>query len=234
MTNLKNDFSTALKAALAERKALGTNRFITYGVVLAAIATGVYIVLSILIAPSYEPAEQFTEGGTITALSSVYLAMAGAAALAGFYLLSDRPGIGKFFWLIAGLGLAFLSLDELVQIHERIDMIVSSTSIGAPETFRNWNDLVVILYGVGGLAIGLAFLPELLRIPRVLEMYATGFAFYLVHTVIDTVTTNPTPLTIICEESAKLMCVMMLLLASITAVTAMIDAYKRQLKYAAL
>jgi hypothetical protein len=234
MTNIKHTFSTALQAALAERKTQSANKFITYGAVLAAIATGAYIVLSILIAPSYELAEQFTEGGTITALSSVYLAMASAAALAGFYLLSDRPGIGKFFWLIAGLGLAFLSLDELVQIHERIDMIISSTSIGAPETFRNWNDLVVIFYGAGGLTIGLMFLPELLRLPRVLETYAIGFGFYLVHTVIDTITANPTPLTIICEESAKLMCVMMLLLASITALVAMIDSYKRQLRYAAL
>ena len=234
MMNLKQNFSAAMKAALAERSAAATNKLNTYGTALAAIATGAYIVLSILVTPSYEPAQQFTEGGTITALSAVYLAMAGSAALVGFYLLSDRPGVGKFFWLIAGLGLAFMSLDELVQIHERIDMIVTSSGVGKPETLRNWNDLVVILYGVVGLTIGLIFLPELLRFPRVLEMYATGFAFYLIHTVIDSVTTNPTPLSIICEESAKLLCVMMLLLASVTAVMAMIDGYKKQLKAAAV
>ncbi|NNE24294.1 MAG: hypothetical protein HKN11_16970 [Rhizobiales bacterium] len=223
MTDFKQKLFAALYRSLAERRTAKTNGLIIFGTVLAVIATGAYIVLSVLIAPPHMPSEQFAEGGTITALSSIYLAMAGAASLIGFYLLLDKPGIGKFFWLIAGLGLVFLSLDELVQIHERIDMIVSSTKIGKPEILRNWNDLVVMLYGAGGLIVGLLFLPELLRFPKVLETYATGFAFYVVHTVIDTVTTNPTPLSIICEESAKLMCVLMLLLASITSVLAIID-----------
>ena len=107
-------------------------------------------------------------------------------------------------WFVLALGFAFLSFDELLQFHERAGRLLKR--FGSSDPFRNWNDIIVILYGVVTLPILITMLPGLMRWRMVLEMFAIAFVFYGIHTFIDSTNEPPTTASIILEESAKLLC----------------------------
>jgi len=134
------------------------------------------------------------------------MAAAGAFSLSVFFMRSRNPGLGGWFWLLAAAGFLFLSLDELLQFHERFGVLVEASSVGAPDSFRNWNDVLVISYGLIWLTVLMAFLPEVLRYPRFAELVATGFVFGILHTAFDSMVLHSAE-KIIVEESDKLFCV---------------------------
>ncbi|NKB88767.1 MAG: hypothetical protein GKS06_11150 [Acidobacteria bacterium] len=174
------------------------------------IATGigctlVYIALAIWLRPGDRPVEYnfVSENGAVTAASALALAAAGAFALTTAAAVL-RSGMGAIWpWTLIAAGMSFLTIDEVAQIHERIG---SRIPLGTDDTaFRNWNDAVVIGYGFVALAIAALILPNLLRFPRVVELFAAAMAFYLIHTIVDSTQSPPTPVSIIVEESAKLL-----------------------------
>ncbi|GAA6155279.1 hypothetical protein NBRC116588_07520 [Pyruvatibacter sp. HU-CL02332] len=57
-----------------------------------------WIALSIVAAPADEPMFHFGESGAVTALSTVFMAMSSALALAVFYLRMDDWKSGACFW----------------------------------------------------------------------------------------------------------------------------------------
>ena len=79
----------------------------------------------------------------------------------------------------------------------------SATALsGSPAGFRNWNDVIVIGYGLAALPILIFFLPEILRYSRVPELFGAGLFLYLVHTTFDALQRRPADM--MWEESAKL------------------------------
>lgn len=197
--------------------------FFTGFVGLAVVGVLGYILVSIYFAPSDQPLYHFSEEGAITALSTVFLAMSSALALAVFYMRMDDWKVGGLFWLILAAGCAFLALDEQLMLHERSGTAIELSSIGATETFRNWNDVIVIGYGVVALAIAGLFGREILRCRAFALAFVVGFAFYAVHTGIDLIMPDSVGWKDIPEESAKLKSVLFLFLALCAQLLATVD-----------
>ena len=169
---------------------------------------GLYVVASLILVPTGEvPEFNFVdERGSITVLSAVFLAMGCAFA---FTSTSYSQTVStRLFWLGFCLALGFLSMDELLEFHERIGGYLDKQKVvtDATSSFRNSNDLVVIAYGAIALVVLMFFLPTALQYPRFLELFALAFSFYVIHTVIDSTQEPPTTVSIVFEETAKLLC----------------------------
>lgn len=171
------------------------------------------IAASVFIAPASKPLFHFGENGAITALSSVCLAMSSALAALVFYLRTKDWNFGSLFWLAMAAGCLFLSLDEQLMFHERGGHAIEATGIGKAEFFRNWNDLIVISYGFVALAIAAVFGREILNCRTFAILFAIGFAFYVIHTGIDSILPKSVAWKDIPEESSKLLSVFCLFLA---------------------
>jgi hypothetical protein len=154
------------------------------------------------------------ERGAVTARSAILLAMAAALSLASAFLARTQSRSHVILWVLFSSGFLFLSLDELLQFHERVGYWLDDR-VALP-AFRGWNDLVVIAYGMVALPVAACMLPKILSYPRLAEMLATAFAFYVFHTVIDTLQEPPTSASIILEESAKVLCAGFLVLTAFT------------------
>lgn len=191
------------RSLLAQRKEIripSTNCLI--GLLVASVLF--YIFLAVLVGPENRRELHFrSEEGAITALSAIFLAMASGFAGVSFFLSPPETKMSRYFWLIAALGLGFLSLDELLGFHERVDDWIT-VIIGDSQTFRNWNDLIVIGYGLIAIPVFIFFLPEIFRYPQIAETLAVAFLFFCIHTAIDSIQEPPTTLSVILEESAKL------------------------------
>ena len=74
----------------------------------------------------------------------------------------------------------------------------------------------LILYGILALLMVGVMLPALMRSPRVLETFVVGFAFYAIHTFIDSTNEPPTVVSVILEKSAKLFCSVFLAIGTFT------------------
>lgn len=172
-----------------------------------------WIALSIVAAPADEPMYHFGEAGAVTALSTVFLAMSSALALVVFYLRMDDWKSGAWFWLLLTAAFAFLAIDEQLMLHERGGNVLENSALGPSETFRNWNDLIVIGYGVVALGIAALSAREILKSRTFALLFATAFAFYAIHTGLDSLLPTELAWKDVPEESAKLMCALFLFLS---------------------
>lgn len=109
-------------------------------------------------------------------------------------------------------GFAFLTLDELLMFHERLGKTIKDYADSG--IFRNWNDIIVILYGVLVLPVVAVFLPSIIRYRMYLELLVTAFVFYAIHTLIDATQSPRTTVSATWEESAKILSVTFLALAT--------------------
>ena len=190
--------------SLAERrdvKDFPLTRFVSMIVALIAL----YVVVSLVVLPSdAKPEFNFVdERGSVTALSAILLASGAAFSFAAFVLSVGDLFRTRMFWLIAAAALGLLSLDELLQFHERIGDRIDAWGVNAGPV-RHWNDIIVISYGVLALGFLAFFLPVILRSPRFLKLLIVAFLFFVLHTAIDSVTEPPTTASMIVEETAKL------------------------------
>lgn len=219
VTRFSRELASDIRSSLATRKEEGQPRVEPIVVTMFVFVLG-WLVLSVAFSPSIDRDHHFGEDGAVTALSATLLAGAASFAL-GTFVVSHRGGLRRIVpWLLISVGFALLALDELMMFHEEfgtfIDERVSSGS------FRNWNDIIVIVYGflaIGGAAL---FLPTLLRYRLVGELLGIAFLFYVIHTVIDSTQEPRTTTSKILEESAKLVSVSFLALAMLTAFLAAI------------
>ena len=186
------------------------------------------IILSVFFAPTSDPMFHFNEDGAITAVSTICLAMASALATIVFYLKIENWNFGTLFWFILATGCLFLSLDEQLMFHERGGNVIETTSVGAPEYFRNWNDLIVIGYGIFALVVAKLFWREILQCRTFAILFATGFCFYAIHTGIDTIVPTSASWKDIPEESAKLFSVFALFLAVSAQLLTMLEKLSSQ------
>jgi hypothetical protein len=144
-----------------------------------------------------------SERGAVTALSAFFMSLtSGFAGVTFFNLKSKDEGI-QWFWLLTAVAFCFFALDELLGFHEALGILMGD-KLGEANAFKTWNDLVVIVYGVIAVLVLFFSLPQVLRFPKVAGWLATGFGFYCIHTLIDSMVQPRTPLSAILEESAKL------------------------------
>jgi hypothetical protein len=181
----QSSYIQSIRDALASRRRIEAPHLWTLAVpVLVLLA--VIVTIALLAAPADDIDYHFrSEKGIVTACSAISLSM--ASGFAGACLLTEgRPGYGlRVWWLLTFLGFLFFACDELLRFHENIGTLVRH-QVGDPRsTFRNWNDVVVVLYGV--IAVGvLGWLgPRVLRLPLHAELLACGFVCYVLHTTID-------------------------------------------------
>ncbi|GAB5504437.1 hypothetical protein [Pyruvatibacter sp.] len=186
-----------------------------------------WIALSIVAAPADEPMFHFGESGAVTALSTVFMAMSSALALAVFYLRMDDWKSGAWFWLLLAAAFAFLAIDEQLMLHERGGNVLENSTLGPSETFRNWNDLIVISYGLVALAIAALAVREILKSGIFALLFATAFAFYAIHTGLDSLLPSDLAWKDAPEESAKLLCALFLFLALCARFLDLADRMKR-------
>ncbi len=147
----------------------------------------VILVCCVFIAPEADVDFHFREEeGIVTTLSAISLSMASGFAGACF-LTEGKPGHGlRLWWLLTCLGFFFFACDELLRFHEHAGTYVRQHMFGRPtHFFRNWNDLIVILYGVVALPVIGFFFPRILRLPLHMELLAVAFLAYCVHTGVD-------------------------------------------------
>ncbi|WP_019504341.1 hypothetical protein [Pleurocapsa sp. PCC 7319] len=200
-TLFKSSFRDA-KQSLFQRQQIkipSVKRFVWFVIVCLLI----YIVAAIIFVPNGDRDFYFSkEEGAITALSAIMLAITSGLAWVAFFLSNTKENKLSYFWLLVTMGFGFFALDELLGFHEKLGNLITISSIGPAEVFRNWNDLIVIVYGVIALLVAIYFLPEILRYPLFAEMLSTAFLCYCLHTLIDS-TQEKSNIGRILEESAK-------------------------------
>lgn len=94
------------------------------------------------------PGAHFGEAALGTFKSVFLLAMAGGVAWFVARRLHDVPG--RRFWLLSGIGLVFLGLDDLLRIHESFDFAIHGLLGRSPEDplTDRIDDVIVALYGL--------------------------------------------------------------------------------------
>jgi len=198
-----NAYRHGMSEALAERR-LQAPPVIAPFVALVLLFAVFIIAVGLYIAPDHRPDRHFDEQGLVTYASALFMAATSGFAFLCFLLRMPARDRGRWLWLLIWLGFLYFSVDEVLEFHERLDWTIAESPIGPAETFRNWNDVVVISYGLVGALVMLSFLPEILRYRRVPELLGLGFGCYALHTLIDSVVVNDTPTSRMIEESAKL------------------------------
>lgn len=153
------------------------------------------------------------ETGGITLLSAAALVTGAVLFLLAFRARAGQAG--RWTWLVIGLGMVLLALDELFEGHERLGRALDSAGSVGP--FRRWDDVVVLAYAVPALVVLVAMLPVLLRHRQVLRLLAAGFVAYALHTLVDIVSEPRTTTSAIVEESFKLTSVTLLAVAGYAA-----------------
>jgi len=220
-------FQRRYREALAQRSQVTLPNLIK-PLVLLAIGTLVYLGIAVMIAPENQPGRNFIrEGGMVTTLSAIFLALASVFSGISIKLLRERKDLLRFFWLLATASFAFLFLDELIGFHEMTGRYLDP-AVGVPEGFRRWDDIVVIIYGIIALFVMAGFLPEIFRYPRVMELMGVAFLFYFIHTLVDSISVPRTDLSAIIEESAKVFCAEYLAISMFVAMLGIKEAQKLQ------
>lgn len=192
-----------IKSSLHQRKQIriaSVRRVIIFTVIFLII----YLVLALVFAPENKRHLHFdSERGAITVLSAIMLAMSSFFAGGSFLLLYKIGRFVSLFWLLIGVGFGYLAIDELFEIHEKLCSWIDNSAIGPTQIFRNWNDVIVIIYCIAAVLVLTYFLSEVLRYPLFAEIQSTALILFFIHTIIDT-TQQRSPANIILEESAKI------------------------------
>ena len=180
-----------------------------------------FLVVAVVVGAGDGRYAEFREGHSVGVLTALFHGMTAALAWACL-MISWRNGRprSRWFWTLMTIGFLFFGLDEMLEFHERAGNTLSD-SFGDAGIFRNWNDVVVLLYGVAGLSFVLTFRREILRFPRFAEMLVLGFVFYGLSSGIDSVF-DAGALKNVPEESAKLLAAAFFSLAGMAALLSIV------------
>lgn len=166
-----------------------------------------YVLIAVLSAPVGDIDYHFSkEKGAINALSGLFLGLAcGFAGVSGF-LVGKKDNSTKIFWLLVTVAFAFFALDEMLMFHEGMGELLKKKSLlGPARFFKNWNDAIVLAYGLVAILVMFYFLPQILRYPLFAEWLAAAFCFYCATTAIDLLVAERTFKSIMVEETFKLL-----------------------------
>ena len=136
--------------------------------------------------------EAFGEYGPMQTLKAAQLLLAGVA---GYYIYTrfwrlpqagqrvDAPG--SFFWIISGAGLVWLGIDDYFGIHESVgDALEGGLGTTVP-VLNNFDDLILLGYGIIGLTVVAIFLGELMRSRATFPLLMTGIGFLIISQAVD-------------------------------------------------
>lgn len=120
----------------------------------------------------------------------------GATAWVCFQLAELREGAwrdgrfhARFLWRFLGWAFVFLALDEALQIHENLDKLIHII-LAMDETAwtDSIDDVILLSYGLAGLAILVRCRAEVFRVPAARRYLALAFGLFLVSVVFDVLT----------------------------------------------
>lgn len=189
---------------------------------LGAVGLLASVFYGVMAAPANEPLFHFHEEGLVTVLSSIILSMTSALAAVVFLIRMKDFNTGTLFWLILSAGCLFFAFDENFMIHERSGVLVES-GVGDAGWFRNWNDVIVILYGIGAIGVSFLFAGEIIRFRMFTILFGAAFGFYMIHTTLDAGLLQTYWWKDIVEESSKLVCFYFVLLATMSSAMTLIE-----------
>jgi hypothetical protein len=134
------------------------------------------------------------EGGFITLLSFFHLYAIGCLA-ASLYAVrraaAERKGWQQPYWLwfLVALGFMFLALDEILEIHEYLDVYLHN-ALHLQETMLTdrLDDIIPALYGLAGLGVLVLYRAELLHYRRLLPLVLAGGVLAGASVVLDLLT----------------------------------------------
>jgi hypothetical protein len=137
------------------------------------------------------PAPNFTEYGPATTLKVTETALTGVLGILIFRALGREHGVGRYFWLLAGLGLCWLALDDYFQVHEHVSWALEDHQ--AP-LVTHWDDLVVLAYALVGAVALIMFRHEIAASRPVTLLLGLGVIATGVMVVFDGAAEPGTPL----------------------------------------
>lgn len=143
-----------------------------------------------------------SDNGLNTYFSSFLLCSASVFMFATYTSESIRGSDNNWNWLVLSIAFAFLSIDEIFQVHEQIGSYL--TNAAWPSPFSNWTDLMPMVYGIVAIPMLWIMMPKLLHIRSLPELLAVAFLFYLAHTLADALVRHNSEFTHVTEESLKL------------------------------
>ncbi|MGE5595780.1 MAG: hypothetical protein ACM3S1_07055 [Hyphomicrobiales bacterium] len=89
------------------------------------------------------------------------------------------------YWLLSGAGLAYLGFDERISLHERIGDWTERHIGGPPPHVHRNDDLVLLAFGIAGLAVTARFWREVVAHPTVFALIVAGCASTAVSIAVD-------------------------------------------------
>lgn len=99
--------------------------------------------------------------------------------------LSISRAAGLSFWTLAGIGLIWVGLDELLGIHEGAGMLLERAGVPTAPYLDRHNDTILFLYMLGGAAVAMRFWHELVDRPHVAEVFLAGVIVFSASIVLD-------------------------------------------------
>jgi hypothetical protein len=141
------------------------------------------------------PAELFDEGEVMTFFSAIQL-IAIHRITRRVFLNSSENRInlkdikkGYFIWYLISMGFLFLTVDEILLIHENIDEVIHWI-LGMKETALTdrIDDIVVGCYGLVGLAVIYYYRDEMKKYKEALPYLIAGFILFFLSVCLDILT----------------------------------------------
>ena len=172
-------------------------------------ANGLIVAIAVILGyRAGAPAQHFGESGFTTWVSGAQLL---AISSLSWKIWSQRDGRlvrggwrePSLLWALIAVGFLFLTIDELVQIHEQLDQWVHSL-LGITETAitDRLDDALVAGYAVLGLGVLFGYRAELRLLRRALSLIVLGFVLLLAMIFLDMLFRNDWASAV--EESLKL------------------------------
>ncbi len=101
-------------------------------------------------------------------------------------------------WAIIGAGFVFLALDDGLRLHEQMDNWFHRLSDREESAYTDRiDDLIILAYGLVGLAVLYAYRSEIIRVKGFVTLLAIGFVLFFLQVGIDAVTNRDEYLTIL-------------------------------------
>ncbi len=132
-------------------------------------------------------------------LNALILCYAGFRGLQTWRFFRDRSA-DALYWLLAGAGMVYLAIDELLSLHEFVGRELWEHGWNAPQPFTQNDDAILFMLALGGVSVTALFFRALLehRSPALLllaGMTATGLVILMELWTIATVVEESTELT---------------------------------------